>query len=97
MSILSRIFSAIFGAILPREPVDVETLLTERARGRENLDWRNSIVDLMKLLDLDSSLHARQELAQELGYPGETDGGSAAMNQWLHARVMEKVRRRELG
>ena len=53
-------------------------------------NWRQSIVDLMKLLDLDSSLSARKELAQELGYKGALDG-SAEMNIWLHKQVMEKL------
>jgi 3-oxoacyl-ACP reductase-like protein len=53
-------------------------------------NWRQSIVDLMKLLDLDSSLGARKELAQELGYKGALDG-SAEMNVWLHKQVMEKL------
>lgn len=53
-------------------------------------NWKQSIVDLMKLLDLDSGLAARKELAQELGYTGALDG-SADMNIWLHKQVMEKV------
>ena len=57
---------------------------------REELDWRRSIVDLMKLLKLDSSLSARKELAQELGYKGSLDG-SAEMNVWLHEQVMQKL------
>jgi hypothetical protein len=56
----------------------------------EDLDWRRSIVDLMKLLKLDSSLHARKQLAQELGYTGALDG-SAQMNIWLHQQVMTKL------
>jgi hypothetical protein len=53
-------------------------------------NWKESIVDLMKLLDLDSSLSARKQLAQELGYTGALDG-SAAMNMWLHKNVMDKL------
>ncbi len=53
-------------------------------------NWKESIVDLMKLLDLDSSLSARKQLAQELGYTGALDG-SAAMNVWLHKEVMDKL------
>ena len=53
-------------------------------------NWKESIVDLMKLLDLDSSLTARKQLAQELGYTGALDG-SAAMNVWLHKDVMDKL------
>jgi hypothetical protein len=56
----------------------------------EDLDWRRSIVDLMKLLKLDSSLNARKELAQELGYKGALTG-SAEMNIWLHEQVMQKL------
>jgi hypothetical protein len=57
---------------------------------REKYDWKVSIVDLMKLLNLDSSLSARKELAQELGYKGELNG-SAEMNIWLHKQVMTKL------
>jgi hypothetical protein len=57
---------------------------------REDFDWRKSIVDLMKLLKLDSSLSARKQLAQELGYSGALDG-SAEMNLWLHRQVMTKL------
>lgn len=72
-------------------PVDVEAVLTRLAsQNREKLEWRTSIVDLMKLLDLDSSLAARKELAQELHYSGST-GDSAAMNVWLHKQVMIKL------
>jgi hypothetical protein len=56
----------------------------------QKLNWRTSIVDLMKLLDLDSSLATRKALAAELGYTGSTDD-SAAMNVWLHKQVMRKV------
>lgn len=71
--------------------VDVEAVLTEKAKAKqEKLDWRKSIVDLMKVLDLDSSLGARKELAKELGYKGELNG-SAEMNIWLHQQVMQKL------
>jgi len=56
----------------------------------EDLNWKQSIVDLMKALKLDSSLGARKQLAQELGYTGALDG-SAAMNIWLHKQVMAKL------
>jgi hypothetical protein len=56
----------------------------------QQLNWRTSIVDLMKLLDLDSSLSARKELAQELNYSGDTND-SASMNIWLHKQVMQKL------
>ncbi|HYJ53706.1 MAG TPA: DUF3597 domain-containing protein [Allosphingosinicella sp.] len=73
-------------------PVDVEAVLTEkmRAKGNPALNWKTSIVDLMKLLDLDSSLDNRKDLASELGYTGAKDG-SAEMNIWLHRRVMEEL------
>jgi hypothetical protein len=56
----------------------------------EQYNWRQSIVDLMKLLNLDSSLNARKQLAQELGYTGALNG-SAEMNIWLHQQVMTKL------
>jgi hypothetical protein len=75
----------------PLQPVDVETVLRDLAsKNREQLNWRQSIVDLMKLLDLDSSLAARKELAKELNYTGSLDG-SAEMNIWLHKQVMTKL------
>jgi Domain of unknown function (DUF3597) len=71
--------------------VDVGAVLTRlAAQKKEKLDWRRSIVDLMKVLDLDSSLSARKQLAQELHYTGNTDD-SAAMNVWLHKQVMIKL------
>lgn len=71
--------------------VDVADVLTKlAAEKKEKLDWRHSIVDLMKLLDLDSSLSARKELAQELHYSGDMND-SAAMNVWLQKQVMQKL------
>jgi hypothetical protein len=70
--------------------IDVVAILTDKARGKQQLNWKTSIVDLMKLLDLDSSLTARKELATELGYTGDTSD-SAAMNIWLHKQVMRKL------
>jgi Domain of unknown function (DUF3597) len=73
------------------EPVDVEAVLTDmQANTSEQLNWRTSIVDLMKLLGLDSSLSARKELAGELHYTGDTND-SASMNIWLHKAVMEQL------
>ena len=69
--------------------VDVEALL-DGMPGASSLNWRTSIVDLMKLLGLDSSLQARKDLAKELHYTGDTND-SAAMNIWLHRQVMNKV------
>jgi hypothetical protein len=72
-------------------PVDVDAVLADAASKKgEKLNYQSSIVDLMKLLDLDSSLANRQELAAELGYTGAKDG-SAEMNIWLHKRVMEEL------
>jgi hypothetical protein len=74
-----------------QQNVDVEAILTERAKqNKEKLDWRHSIVDLMKLLDLDSSQTARKQLAQELHYTGDMND-SAKMNIWLHKQVMQKL------
>jgi hypothetical protein len=71
--------------------VDVADVLTKlAAEKKEKLDWRHSIVDLMKLLDLDSGFAARKELAQELQYSGNLND-SAAMNVWLHKQVMQKL------
>ena len=61
-----------------------------QSKHSEKLDWKASIVDLLKLLGLDSSLSARKQLATELGYSGSTDD-SAAMNNWLQAQVMRKL------
>ena len=71
--------------------VDVAAVLTAKAaEAGQTLDWRHSIVDLMKLLNLDSSLGARKTLAGELHYTGDTVD-SASMNVWLHAEVMQKL------
>ena len=78
-------------ALAPTPPVDVAAVLTDLAsKNPQTLHWQSSIVDLMKLLDLDSSLHARTELAGELHYTGDTND-SAAMNVWLHRQVMQKL------
>ncbi|MET0661432.1 MAG: DUF3597 domain-containing protein [Steroidobacteraceae bacterium] len=78
-------------ATKPAEPVDVEAVLQGLAsKNPEKLNWRTSIVDLMKLLDLDSSLQNRKELAKELGYTGDTND-SATMNIWLHKQVMRQL------
>ena len=75
----------------PAPPVDVEAVLSAMAQDAgQTLDWRHSIVDLMKLLSIDSSLANRNELAGELSYTGDT-GDSAAMNIWLHKAVMTKL------
>ena len=75
----------------PATPVDVAAVLTNlAAHNKEKLDWRVSIVDLMKLLNLDSSLTARKALADELHYTGDKND-SATMNIWLHKQVMQKL------
>jgi len=78
-------------AAAPMSIADVEAMIAniEQSRGVK-YNWRQSIVDLMKLLDLDSGLGARKQLAQELVYTGALDG-SAEMNVWLHKQVMEKL------
>lgn len=71
--------------------VDVETVLETMAAGtKQTLDWRHSIVDLMKLVGIDSSLANRKALAQELGYTGDMND-SATMNVWLHKQVLRKL------
>lgn len=71
--------------------VDVEAVLEVMATDNgQGLNWRQSIVDLLKLLSIDSSLANRKSLAAELGYSGDTDD-SAAMNVWLHKAVMQKL------
>ena len=73
-------------------PVDVAAVLEQRAAANpQKLNWRTSIVDLLKLLDMDSSLTARKELATELGCPAELMGDSAKMNVWLHKTVLARV------
>ncbi len=75
----------------PISLVNVEAIMDEAIKIKgQDLNWRVSIVDLMKLCDLDSSLTARKELAAELGYTGDTDD-SATMNIWLHRQVMNKL------
>ncbi len=74
----------------PAQTIDVAPILDKAvAAKKEKLEWRTSIVDLMKALDIDSSLGARKELAKELGYTGDSND-SASMNIWLHKQVMTK-------
>ena len=71
--------------------VDVDAILTKLATGNpEKLDWKHSIVDLMKLIDMDSSLAARKDLAADLQYGGDMTN-SASMNMWLHKEVMRRL------
>jgi hypothetical protein len=72
--------------------VDVVAQLEKRAAANpQKLNWRTSIVDLLKLLDIDSSFAARKELATELGCPANLMGDSAQMNMWLHKAVLAKI------
>ena len=83
--------SASSAAAKPMSLDEVEAMIEKNAEGQdEDLEWDRSIVDLMKLLKLDSSLTARKQLAKELGYTGALDG-SAEMNTWLHEQVMTKL------
>ena len=77
-------------ASAPAQTVDVAPILDKAVAAKgEKLEWRTSIVDLMKALDIDSSFAARKELAKELGYTGDSND-SAGMNIWLHKQVMVK-------
>jgi len=91
MSIFHEILRALgFEAEKP-EPVDVALVLDDMAaHADQKLDWRHSVVDLMKTLDMDSSLDAREELARELHFPGvaETD---MALNVWLHTEILRRL------
>jgi hypothetical protein len=78
-------------AAAPAQTVDVAPILDKAVAAKgEKLEWRTSIVDLMKALDIDSSFTARKELAKELGYTGDSND-SATMNIWLHKQVMTKL------
>ena len=78
-------------AAAPGGKVDIAAMLDRLSdESDEDFDWRRSIVDLMKLLKLDSSLKARKQLANELGFTGDTND-SASMNIWLHKQVMTKL------
>jgi hypothetical protein len=75
----------------PAQTVDVAPILDKAVAAKgQKLEWRTSIVDLMKALDIDSSFNARKELAKELGYTGDSND-SASMNIWLHKQVMAKL------
>jgi uncharacterized protein DUF3597 len=75
----------------PAQTIDVAPILDKAvAAQKEKLEWRTSIVDLMKALNIESSLSARKELARELGYTGDMND-SASMNIWLHKQVMTKL------
>ena len=79
------------GTAAPAQSVDVAAILDGlAAKNSEKLDWKHSIVDLMKLVGMDSSFGARKELAKDLNYTGDTND-SASMNMWLHKEVMQKL------
>ena len=84
-------------AVVPPPPVvvsvvDVVAKLEKLAAANpQKLNWKTSIVDLLKLLDIDSSFAARKELAKELGCPADAMGDSARMNMWLHKTVLQKI------
>jgi hypothetical protein len=84
-------------AVVPPPPVAVSVvnvvakLEKLAAANPQKLNWKTSIVDLLKLLDIDSSFAARKELAKELGCPADAMGDSARMNMWLHKTVLQKV------
>src|SRR6202047_3986550 len=79
------------GSSAPAQTVDVAPILDKAVAAKgEKLEWRTSIVDLMKALDIDSSFAARKDLAKELGYTGDSND-SASMNIWLHKQVMAKL------
>jgi hypothetical protein len=78
--------------VTPVREVDVVAQLEQKAAANpQKLNWRTSIVDLLKLLDIDSSLAARKELATELGCPANLMADSAQMNMWLHKTVLSKL------
>ncbi len=95
-AVVADVTSGIGGGGAPKpQPMtreQVEAMIQKIAddTGRKNYNWKQSIVDLMKLLDLDSGLGPRKQLAQELGYTGALDG-SAEMNIWLHKEVMKQL------
>ncbi|HMA42579.1 MAG TPA: DUF3597 domain-containing protein [Gemmatimonadales bacterium] len=106
MSILGNLMSKIFGRSVTAPTaaplgtgapaavataVDIEAVLSQMAaKNPQKLNWRTSIVDLMKLVGMDSSLTERKQLAQELGYTGNMQD-SASMNIWLHQQVLRKL------
>ncbi len=93
MSIFGKIVSAI-RSLLQDRPMTRETVADQLdaavAKHAEKLDWRHSVVDLMKALDQPSDLDARKDLAEDLGYQGALDG-SAAMNTWLIEKMLQRL------
>lgn len=97
MKILDSIIALLKKLILPTmTQEEVKDRLEKLAAAHpEKLNWRTSIVDLLKLLDMDSGLQARKDLAVELGYTGPLDG-SAEMNTWLHQEVLKEVAKHDI-
>jgi hypothetical protein len=87
----TAVLAATEAATEPAQTVDVPAILDGlAAKNPEKLDWKKSIVDLLKLVDMDSSLSARKQLATELHYSGDGDD-SATMNVWLHKQVLREM------
>ena len=87
----AEVIETVVAEAIPAEQFDVGSYLNGlSSENKEKLDWTVSIVDLMKLVGMDSSLSARKELAKELGY-GEDTADSAKMNIWLHKQVMQQI------
>ena len=89
----TEVVETVIAEVAPTVPADFDVTgyLNElRGQTKEKLDWTVSIVDLMKLVGMDSSLSARKELAKELSYDGDT-ADSAKMNIWLHKQVMQQI------
>lgn len=90
---IREIINAILGLMIgPMSSSTMDVVLEKKAAEKgQSLNWRDSIVDLLKLLDMDSSVDARRRLAIELGYSGSAEDGSAEKNIWLHKAVLQKV------
>jgi len=86
---LNKIIDAVESFLGPSKE-SIEAGLEKKGASHPELDWRHSIVDLMKLVGQDSSLKARENLAKELGYTGPSHG-EAAMNEFLHRKVLERL------
>lgn len=89
-NISKEAFKPVAAAPKPMSKVDVTTMLEQKAKGT-GLNWKQSISDLLTLLDIDHSYNDRVELAKELGAPQEVMGDSARMNTWLHKEVLRKI------
>jgi hypothetical protein len=89
---MQELLDAIIPAHHPHPALNpARTFLDEKAEYHPELHWKTSIVDLLKLVDKDSSLPAREKLAKELGYPGKPGTGESTMNEFLHRKVLERL------